>query len=101
MKKKNDILLLKRFMYPTSDDWSPNFPRNCVECKMYEYIDANGETCMFRLHVGGADDTSMEYDVKVTKDDASMVREALVTFFNDLPNPITKEGLREHGFVRG
>jgi hypothetical protein len=44
-----DILLLERFMYPTSDDWSPNFPRNCVECKMYEYLNVKGETCMSKL----------------------------------------------------
>lgn len=91
-----------RFFYPTSDDWSPNFPRNCVEVAVYAYytsIDPNKG--MIRIVVRGADDTLMEKDMFLPESEYDNKLKEVQFWCNGLPNPLTKEWLRTQGFNFG
>ena len=89
-----------RFFYPTSDDWSPNFPRNTVEIKVYvyhTYIDPNKG--LIRIVVRGADDTLMIKDEALSANQYdARVNELKIYLENKLPNPLTKQWLLNNGW---
>jgi len=88
---------LKPFRYPTSDDWSPNFPRDCVEFRTHLYFNEAGELSMVRICVSGEDDTGMEKDMPCLDNSTDMLRSAL-NWFSTVPNPVSKEWLISQGF---
>lgn len=105
-KKKNRtrIECPIRFLYPTSDDWHPNFPRNTVEVRVYLYYnilwvhkrETNG---MIRICIGGADDSTMERDEYLNESDyEGRLAEIRKWCEHMLPNPLTQAWLRTQGF---
>ena len=93
-----------QFMYPTSDNWHPNFPRNCVEVSVYLYFNPDNIAHSFRdkvirISIGGADDTGMEIDYEPSPAEYEATLEWVRHFvLYELPNPLTKKWLLEHGF---
>lgn len=87
------------FFYPTSDDWSPNFPRNCVEITVHVYYTSiDPKKGMIRIVVRGADDTSMEKDIFLPESEYDSKVEELKGWFHKLPNPLTQKWLEIQGF---
>ncbi len=92
------------FFYPTSDDWYPNFPRNCVEVRLSvsHNPDKVGSIPNGRILivVSGADDTSLEKDwfIEEATERLSKVEELKIWLKFRLPNPLTKAWLKEQGF---
>ena len=84
------------FKYPTSNDWSPNFPDDMVEVKLYVYHNPDG---MLRMVVRGADDTLMEKDVHVPAEQVDdKVGELAYWLLHSLPKELTFKWLKEQGF---
>lgn len=80
-----------RGFYPTSDDWSPNFPRSTVEYCVHVWY--NGKKGMIRIVFRGADDTGMEKDFYIPESEyADKLKEIKYWIDYQLPNPITKSG---------
>lgn len=90
------------FRYPTSDDWHPNFERNCVNISVVAYYNptkaAGLSSGLIKIVVRGADDTVMakhisvpilSYDYELTK---------INLWFGKFPNPLTQKWLLEQGF---
>lgn len=78
------------FYWPTTDDWYPCWPRQTVRVQVSE-IDA-----MVRVSFWGADDFGLERDVP--NPTPEMV-EQQINWAKLLPNPVTQQWLRDHGFV--
>ena len=90
---------LDSFRHPTSDDWSPNFPRDCVEFQIYLYFSNEGSPSMIRVCVRGADDTGMEADFECKGNSIEVLRYVL-NWLNKIPNPVSKAWLLSEGFRR-
>ncbi len=93
------------FFYPTSDDWAPNFPRDCVEVSLSVYTNPNQawgikEHGRIRIVVGGADDRSMERDCIIEDEAERLAKVAELKYWleHKLPNPITQDWLAKQGF---
>ena len=98
-KVAKKITTLATFFWPTSDQWHPNFPRDTVLVRLSEQ--KTGEESFIRLSVWGADDDGMERDWFAhnrTEIKQSLLEAKRLTA--DLPNPLTKRWLTEHGFMR-
>lgn len=74
---------------PTTDDWYPNWPRGTVKCSLLDLRDKAVRVCVW-----GADDCGMERDYPHDEGDAACY------LYLNLPNPVTKQWLTEHGFQR-
>ena len=91
------IRTVTRFFYPTCDDWSPCFPRQTVQVSLTAYSFG-----MFRMVVRGADDTSLEKDIRLPPGEMPAKEQELLAWLqNRLPNPLSKAWLREQGFIPG
>jgi hypothetical protein len=91
------------FLYPTSDDWSPNFPRDTIRIRVHLYYDCypvgTVPDGMIRISASGADDTGMEKDERLPMSEYDKRLEEIRYWCdNSLPNPITKEWLLNQGF---
>lgn len=85
--------------YPTSDDWSPNFPRNTVEIRVivyHTYLDP--KKGMIRIVVRGADDTGMERDMHCPASEYDARVAEIRAWIRTIPNPVTKQWLLGQGF---
>ncbi len=90
------IELISRKMWPTSDDWSPNFPKNCVEFRVYLYQKPRN---LIRVCVSGADDTGMERDEHFPMGGyEARLKEIEYWLEHKIPNPVTQEWLLQQGF---
>lgn len=92
------------FFYPTSDDWSTNFPRDTVEFRVHVYYNCYPEGTkpdgMIRVCVRGADDTGMERDERLNMSEyEERLKEIRRWCENDIPNPVTMDWLRSQGFI--
>lgn len=88
-----------RFFYPTSDDWAPNFPRNCVEITVHVYYTSiDPAKGMIRIVVRGADDTLMEKDYFLPESEYDSKLEEIKSWLHKLPNPLTQKWLETQGF---
>lgn len=107
-KNRSRIECPIRFLYPTSDDWRPNFPRNTVEVRVYLYYniqwvsrrDTNG---MIRISIGGDNiNATMEKDEYLNESDYEARLEEIRKWCEYmLPNPLTQAWLRTQGFQFG
>lgn len=102
-KRQPHIKTTFEFMWPTSDDWSPNYPRNCVRFAVYAYHNPDNvgviPSGMIRLCVGGTDDSQMEKDIRLPETQYEEKLTEIKLWIDKLPNPVTKEWLLNQGFV--
>ena len=89
----------REFHYPTSDDWYPNFPRNCVRVSVMEWKGKKEDFITFRVAVWGEDDFGMEYDLFIIPSEKEMVLNRILKEVDNFPNPLTKLYLKERGFT--
>lgn len=114
IKPKSIIPLSKihrSHFYPTSDNWFPNYPNDCVKVTLSETKHKDSVT--FRVCISGADDFAMYYDVDCVKgnkrpvgfEDDCMTRHETLLYLldlvdNKLPSKISIKWCEEQGFYR-
>ena len=80
----------------TTDDFYPNYSNNKVEAKVFKIEGSpNKFHDMSKISVWGADDFGME--IEGSPDDY----EKFLEIYNNLPEPITIQWLKDNGFTYG
>lgn len=100
--QKPPVVLICETYVPTLDDWHPNFPRNTVRVRLTERPHPAGHGPTFRISVWGADDEGMEKEIRCAAASAvAGTRDGLRKLVeHGLPNPLNRDWLEAHGFVR-
>jgi hypothetical protein len=106
-ESKRRVLNPIHFMWPTSDDWHPNFQRNTVSFNVFVYHgwdntnDPHHKRGMIKINISGADDTCMAmYLRELPESEYDATVERINLWIRTIPNPVTQDWLRTQGFQR-
>ena len=106
-KRQPRIETIKQLFYPASDGWHRQYPRNTVSVRLFAYYNPDKvgtiRDGLIRMSVGGNDNASMMKELQFKSSGSpefeSKLKELSNWLESSLPNPLTKEWLKEQGFL--
>ena len=104
MGKRPTIITVAEKKVEAVEDWYPCFENHTVRVKLTEYVEPvdaarRATRPAFRLSVWGADDTGMERDARCDPKERDELRATLLAEWDQIPSPLSRSWLKEHGFV--